>query len=207
MGAVDTVITLADKFHTQESSVPPCAASPTIRNNINDRGTSSSLPGTLSAALSEHRRLFGFKPSKVTSKRKGVGRKHPPTKHSRTNWRKECICLKLCEQSCAPHTEEKIELAKMGLGLKEVTFDGDGDAAHIHEAITTQFPVFGFCGGYSLLRLRANSRDLVETEGPDSGLTVAFLKDIVRQAKLYVRLLQCDITEDDIKPTIASLKV
>ena len=30
-------------------------------------------------------------------------------------------------KSWAPHTVEKIELAKMGLGLKEVTFDGDGD--------------------------------------------------------------------------------
>lgn len=90
--------------------------------------------------------------------------------------------MKLCEQSWVPHTEEKIELAKMGLGLREVIFDGDGDAAHIHEVITAQFPVLELCGGYSLLRLGANSRDLVEIEGPDSGLTVTFLKDIVHQA-------------------------
>lgn len=95
----------------------------------------------------------------------------------------------------------------MGLGLREVIFDGDGDAAHIHEVITAEFPVLELCGCYSLLRLGANSRDLVGIEGPDSDLMVTFLKDIVRQAKLYVRPPQCDITENDIKPTITSLKV
>lgn len=44
-----------------------------------------------------------------------------------------------------------------------------------------------------------NSRDLVAIEGPDGGVTVTFLKDILRQAKLYIRPLQCDIPEDTLK--------
>ena len=36
------------------------------------------------------------------------------------------------------------------------------------------------------MRTADNSRSLVTIEGPDSGITVAFLKDILRQAKLYV---------------------
>ena len=49
------------------------------------------------------------------------------------------------------------------------------------------------------MRVSENSRDLVAIEGPDGGVTVTFLKDILRQAKLYIRPLQCDIPEDRLK--------
>ena len=49
------------------------------------------------------------------------------------------------------------------------------------------------CGGYTLLRLAENSHNMVEIEGPDGGMTVSFLKDILNQAKLYIRPLQKDI--------------
>ena len=88
----------------------------------------------------------------------------------------------------------------MGLGLAEVVFSADGDAEHIHSMLTTKFPVLDSCGGYTLLRLGENSRALVEIEGPDSGLTARYLKDILNQAKLYIRPLQSDITEEDMKP-------
>ena len=41
---------------------------------------------------------------------------------------------------------------------------------------------------------------MVEIEGPDSGMTVSYLKDILNQAKLYIRPLQKDISEEDMKP-------
>ena len=53
--------------------------------------------------------------------------------------------------------------------------------------------------GYTLLRLTENSHHMVEIEGPDSGITVPFLKDVVNQAKLYIRPLQRDITKEDMK--------
>ena len=40
---------------------------------------------------------------------------------------------------------------------------------------------------------------MVEIEGPDGGTTVPYLKDIIHQAKLYVRPLQRDISEEDMK--------
>ena len=49
------------------------------------------------------------------------------------------------------------------------------------------------------MRVSENSRDLVAIEGPDGGVTVTFLKDILHQAKLYIRPLQCDIPEDRLK--------
>ena len=96
------------------------------------------------------------------------------------------ICLRDTEQAWKPSSEEKIELAKMGLGLSEALFNVDGDADHIHKVILEKFPVLESCGGYTLLRLAENSHNMVEIEGPDSGMTVCYLKDVVNQAKLYV---------------------
>ena len=36
------------------------------------------------------------------------------------------------------------------------------------------------------MRTADNSRSLVAVEGPDGGTTVPFLKDILRQARLYI---------------------
>ena len=40
---------------------------------------------------------------------------------------------------------------------------------------------------------------MVEIEGSDSGMTVSYLKDILNQAKLYIRPLQRSI-EEEMKP-------
>ena len=89
------------------------------------------------------------------------------------------------EQTWLPTTEERIELAKLGLGLKKLTFDADGDAQHIHDIITTAYPMLIACGGYTLMRLAENSRELVSIDGPDGGMTIPFLKDIcVRQSSM-----------------------
>ena len=63
-----------------------------------------------------------------------------------------------------------------------------------------KFPVLESCGGYTLLRLAENSHSMVEIEGPESGTTVTYLKDILNHAKLYIRPLQKNITDDDMKP-------
>ena len=115
-------------------------------------------------------------------------------------FKKDCICLRDCEQSWKPSSEEKMELAKMGLGLREVVFKTDGDAEHIHRVLLDTFPVLEACGGCTLLRLAENSHSMVEIQGPDSGITVIYLKDILNQAKLYIRPLQKDITTEDMKP-------
>ena len=84
----------------------------------------------------------------------------------------------------------------MGLGLTKLI---TGDADHIHCELLSKLPFLEKCGGYTLLRLGENSHSLIEIEGPETGITVSFLKDVLNQAKLYVRPLQSDITEDDVK--------
>jgi len=85
----------------------------------------------------------------------------------------------------------------MGLGLKKLTFNAAGDSQHIHDIIVSNFPVLDSCGGYALLRLKENSKKLVPIDSPDCGITGPFLKDILRQAKLYICPLQCDVSAEE----------
>ena len=153
---------------------------------------------TLNVSIDEHRRLFGYRPTKSKTPFTRTKRNRGRRKGSST-WKKDCICLRDKEQTWKPSSEEKIELARMGLGLSEAVFNSDGDAEHIHQVLLEKFPVLESCGGYTLMRLAENSHSMVEIEGPDSGMTVSYLKDILNQAKLYIRPLQRDISEEDMK--------
>ena len=121
-------------------------------------------------SIQEHRQLFGFRrraatthnfePSKATvsqvrgRRNKGKGRMmlcHGAGRPGRNTWRKSCICLKRMHQTCKPSAAEKMELARIGLGLAELTFDYDGDAEHIHSVLVGQFPQLDTCDGYTLL--------------------------------------------------------
>ena len=181
------------------------------------------LPNTASTMeeqAREHRRLFrsrrsmhtrehNFEPPKAsllttvtqTSRNpyKGKGKRRiirGARQPARVTWKKSCVCLKNVSQKRKPSAVEKMDLAKMGLGLAELKFDYDGDAEHIHSVLMNQFPQLENCGGYTLLRLNDNSHDLVEIDYPAKGMTVPYLKDILNQAKLYIRPLQKNITAD-----------
>ena len=132
--------------------------------------------------------------SKHAIKGKGKGKKT-----AIGTWMKEVICLKDCNQETSPSTEEKIELVQLYLGLKKLVFSAEGNANHIHDVMCSSFPILEECGGYTLMCVSENCRELVAVEGPDGGVTVTFLKDILLQAKLYIRPLQCDIPEERLK--------
>ena len=91
-------------------------------------------------------KTFGFKPD-VSQKPpqqsgSGVKRKHKKKDlATKVNsiWKKNTICLRFKEQCKGPNMEEKIILAKAGLGLKELIYNNDGDALHIHHVITEAF--------------------------------------------------------------------
>ena len=197
LGAVDVMCQLKD-------SEDPTRASSSKRPRLSDSSQSTSAQFTVAkkpSVYDEHRRLFGYQPSKVYSSKRAKGGygKGKGKKKAVATWTKEVICLKECEQETSPSTEEKIELAQLNLGLRKLVFTAEGDANHIHDIIVEAFPILEECGGYTLMRVSENSRDLVAIEGPDGGVTVTFLKDILRQTKLYIRPLQCDIPEDKLK--------
>ena len=82
--------------------------------------------------------------------------------------------------------DNKIKLAQMGLGFKEMKFNVDGDASFIHSTIINAYPDLEFCGGYCLMRLCSGSSDLVKIEPPRIGLHVCYLCDILQFAKLSI---------------------
>lgn len=49
------------------------------------------------------------------------------------------FCLKYRQQDFTPSPEEKMELAKMNLGLRRAGFHSDGDASHVHDVIMDTF--------------------------------------------------------------------
>lgn len=103
-------------------------------------------------------------------------------------WSRDCVCLNLHYQDWLPTVQEKISLASAGLGLKRLQFQQDGDDAHIQKTIFDAFPKLPPNGEYKLLRVGSGQscKQLVVI-GPPSGMTVPYLKDILGQAKLYIR--------------------
>ena len=95
------------------------------------------MPGPTSRVMSafeERRRIYGYKPLTSVGKGKRSNRKAYSRAAKRpklTSYTKDTICIMKREQTWLPATEERIELAKLGLGLKKLTFDADGGAQHI----------------------------------------------------------------------------
>lgn len=86
--------------------------------------------------------MFCSKLAKIRKGKTPAGRR--PKQHKVTFWTKESICLRFTDQLKAPDTKEKMKLAQMGLGFKEIKFDTEG-------GITLPFSVptqsLGFVGG------------------------------------------------------------
>ena len=156
----------------------------------------------------EQCRLFGYQPryqpsvSSVLGKRttsqlgKGIKKKNKPAA-ARQLWRKEVALLRYINCTRVPDTKERMLMAKLGLGCKEMSFDLEGDEVHLHQCLLAEFPVLEKTGGYSLFRPNTNSYDLITIEAPQGGMTIRYLKDILRSARLYIRPLQCNVETDD----------
>ena len=93
-----------------------------------------------SGRIAEHKRLFGFQPSRSTTQ-KAKSKLSAKKRKPKNSWRKDCICLKDSQQCSKPSPEEKMELSRMRLGLAELMFDPDGNADHIHSVLLNKFPV------------------------------------------------------------------
>ena len=122
-------------------------------------------------------------------------------------WKKDTICLRLKDQEKCPDTREKMVLAELGLGLKTLTFALNGDAAHIHQVLIQSYESLSACGGYTMMRLATNSTDLLSIGTPKTGMTVKYLKDVLKSAKLFVRPLQKDLDLIEEEADVSGEKV
>ena len=195
IGNYNTNLILFMYFNSLRPSGYGTSRSPLIHEIASSSSSSSVGPLVRPpAGLSEHRKLFraGFQPSKIYNhkpKGKGPSSGKPPLKKVKqiSYWKKNSMCLADCHQTVKPTPQERIQLEKIGLTTKVLTFETEGTARHVHDIITTEFPILQECGGYTLLRLAENSHNLVEIEEPLDGLiNVQYLKEILNNAVLYI---------------------
>ena len=69
-----------------------------------------------------------------------------------------------------------------------------------HEDILDAFPKLSEGGGYELLRTAEGNNKLLDViPVPPGGYTASFLKDIVMQAKVYIRPIQKDLFLESVQ--------
>lgn len=134
--------------------------------------------------------------------RKGK-RKSKKTKISM--WEHEFICLADINQSTPPSPMEKAELINAGLGPKKICLFEHGEAFEFHDELLHAFPKLADAGGYEFLRTLPNNNRLLCVIPPQSGgYTVQYLKNVVGNAKVFIRPLQqrlsldCLLNEKDL---------
>lgn len=105
------------------------------------------------------------------------------------------FCLLDVNCSNPPSSMEAAELMRAGLGRKEIHITDDGDSSDVHSAIVCAFPKLREAGGYDLLRINEKNRTVLQYIPPlPEGYTVSYLKEAVKQAKVYIRPLQKSLT-------------
>lgn len=157
--------------------------------------------------LQEHRTLFGFVPPSGGQTRSSTNlRAKYPKKRVismpsgciaipfRDTFTKPFFCLANKYQTLPPSVQEKIQLGLAQLGERKIVFEREGDSRHVHEKLLDKFPQLSDCGGYEVLRTNAGSRDLTSIPMPPGGYTVAFLRNVLGQAKGYLRPIQKDLS-------------
>ena len=91
-------------------------------------------------------------------------------------------------QVCSCSSAQKMELASVGLGLKNLTFHKMATNEEIEAVIYEAFPKLA---GLDFEFLRTGSHQkLMVISRPAQGMTITYLRDIVQQSKMYIRPLQ-----------------
>ena len=75
------------------------------------------------------------------------------------------------------------------MGLKRLTFSLTDDFDDVHYYIMDAFPKLKDVGGYELLRA-STGRVLEVVPVPLEGYSASYLKDVMQQAKIYIRPIQ-----------------
>ncbi|XP_019853033.1 PREDICTED: uncharacterized protein LOC109582636 [Amphimedon queenslandica] len=120
----------------------------------------------------------------------------PPAKKKAKvpSWTHNFVCLARVEQDIVPDSSERAVLQIAGLGEKKIQFPVDADSYYVYDELIASFPKLRNCGGFELLRTHDRSKLLIEIEVPPSGYTVAYLKPVVHNAKIFIRPLQKDLS-------------
>ena len=150
------------------------------------------------SAVAERNRLFNFGFRRSSAKRSKSASSVPKTKKKRlSTWSHDFVCLWSTSTTKPPSCLEIADLIRAGLGRKQITlFDGDG-SHELHREILHTFPRLSEGGGYELLRVaESGQRNLCVIPSPSDGYSVSCLREVLRQAKVYIRPVQNDLSLD-----------
>ena len=152
-------------------------------------------------AITERNKLFNYHTKSKTGSGKGKGSLGKKRKIPLRVWTREFICLARTGDNRPPSSLEAGQLMMAGLGRKSITFFEHGDAADVHDEIMAAFPVLRE-NGYELLRAGPKNSNLQLIPPPPGGYYVQYLKEVVRNAKVYIRPLQNDLPIEIIQPDL-----
>ena len=184
-------------------AVPPAATGGEDRSATRS-SVSTSVPAQASAAsrrltqsristvIGERNRLFHFNARGKDS----CKAPNPKRKKRASVWTHDFICLARTGMTKPPSSLEAGELLRAGLGKKHLAFFEMGDSSDVHAEILDAFPQLSDGGGYELLRVGdtgGQRSQLRVIPPPSEGYTVNYLREVLRQAKVYVRPLQRDL--------------
>lgn len=149
-----------------------------------------------SELLKERNRLFNFGFRRRNSSKAAL---NPPTKSKKkklhSTWCHDFVCLSSTTATKPPSSLEIAALIRAGLGRKQLTlFEGDG-SVEVHTEIMQSFPRLQEGGGYELMRVAESGQRLLQViPSPSDGYSVMYLKEVLRQAKVYIRPVQQDLS-------------
>ena len=171
-----------------------------------DPGPSSRLPASrspsLNAIYSERNSMFNF-----SGKKRSKGATAGGASKKRKIWEHEFICLASSSSSKVPSPWERSQLISagkrrctsllsllhchVGLGKKSISLYLDADSVEFNQRILETFPKLRDAGGYEFLRVGPKVGEL---EVIPNCYTPGVLKEVVLQAKTYIRPIQKDLS-------------
>ena len=149
------------------------------------------------SVLSERNRLFNFGFRRDAGKRPRKPANQKSKKKKLSMWTHDFVCLASTIASKPPSSLETASLIRAGLGKKQLTLFEADDGCDVHAEILRAFPKLVDGGGYELMRVGESGQRALHVIPPlPDGYSVTYLKEVVRQAKVYIRPLQKDLTLD-----------
>ena len=183
----EAVESLTEATPTDSTPAPSTSSAFPLQSSSGSAGSTSRS----SPVVKERNRLFNFKRkagefSKASSKSK---------KKRISTWNHDFICLPSTSCTIVPSGIEMAELMRGGLGRKQLSLFENDSAAELHSEILYAFPALKDGGGYELLRVSGcGPRSTLHViPQPLEGYNVSYLKEVVRQAKVYIRPIQRDL--------------
>ena len=161
-------------------------------------------------AIVEHRRLFGFSGQSVgnsniqsSGKRSRYGGKSGNSAKAKktkgATWTHAFVCLAKKSHVLLPSPQERYELKSAGLGEKKITIEIHGKGFDdLYKILLEEFPLLLNAGGIELMRTgfgsKSKSLEVIPVPHGSATYSIEYLKEVLQQAKCYVRPIQRDLS-------------